>query len=262
MRTSGLLIVLFLSIFDIHLYSQAISSELVKGYKETAQKITDSALVNRNAYSMLKKLCNIGPRLSGSENSITAIHWAENKMKELGFDNVHLQPVIVPHWVRGNVEKAVIVNGRYKDREINICALGGSIGTEIDGITAPVIEVKSLNEIDSVKQKVKGKIVFINESMDETLLSTFAAYGKAAGKRIFGAIKAARYGAVAVIIRSITTRFDNVPHTGVMIYNDTIPKIPGVAAGYMDSDFLSKALKDSPDLKINLKLILKSMFGR
>jgi hypothetical protein len=258
-RTSGLLIVLLLSIFNNYLYPQAISFDLVKGYEETAQKITDSALINRNAYYMLKELCNIGPRLSGSENSVTAIHWAENKMKELGFDNVRLQPVMVPHWVRGNVEEAVIVNGRNKGRKINICALGGSIGTEIDGITAPVIEVKSLNEIDSVKEKVKGKIVFIKEPMDETSLNTFAAYGKAAGKRVFGAIKAARYGAAAIIIKSITTRFDNVPHTGVMIYNDTIPKIPGVAAGYIDSDFLSKALKDNPDLKLNLKLSCKTL---
>ncbi len=228
-------------------------------YKETAKKIVASCLENRKAYSMLKELCNIGPRLSGSENSIKAIFWAENKMKELGFDSIRLQPVMVPHWERGNLEHLSIANGKYVGRKINICALGGSIGTEKDGITAKVIEVKNLNEIDSLNNKVKGKIVFINEPMDETLINTFRAYGKAVQKRVFGAVKAAKYGAVAVIIRSITTKFDNVPHTGVMYYNDTIPKIPGVAAGYIDSDFLSNALKENPDLKMNLKLNCKTL---
>lgn len=208
---------------------------------------------------MLKELCKIGPRLSGSENSLEAIHWAENKMKESGFDNVWLQPVMVPHWVRGDVEQAVIENTLYKGRKINICALGGSIGTEKDGITAQVIEVKNLNEIDSLKEEVKGKIVFINEPMEMATGNTFPLYGKAVGKRAYGAMRAARYGALAVIIRSITTKNDNVPHTGVMYYNDTIPKIPGVAAGCLDCDFLSLALKENPGLLLNLKLSCETL---
>ncbi len=226
--------------------------------RETAKKITDSALQEREAFSMLAELCSIGPRLSGSENSIKAIHWAENKMKADGFDSVWLQPVMVPHWVRGS-EEAVIVSGRYKGRHINICALGGSIGTAEEGITAPVFEVETLDEIDSVKDKVRGKIVYINEAMDESLVNTFAAYGKAVGKRVSGAIRASRYGALAVIIRSITTKFDNVPHTGVMYYHDSIPKIPGTAAGYSDSDFLHKVIKEDPELKLHLTLSCKTL---
>jgi carboxypeptidase Q len=240
-------------------HSQNDFSGNIKIYEQTTHKIVDSALVNRNGYSMLHDLCEIGPRLSGSENSLKAIHWAEGKMKELGFENVWLQPVMVPHWVRGNVEEAVIVNGEYEGRKINICALGGSIGTDEDGITVQVIEVKNLDEIDSVKEKVKDKIVFINEPMDETFLHTFPAYGKAVQKRLFGAVKAAPYGALAVIIRSITTKYDDVPHTGIMLYNDTIPKIPGVAAGYSDSDFLSAALKENPGLMMNIKLKCKTL---
>jgi carboxypeptidase Q len=228
-------------------------------YNKTAQSIVRSCLESRKAYSMLGELCDIGPRLSGSENSIKAIHWAESKMKEMGFYNVHLMPVMVPHWERGDIEEASIISGKYSGRTINICALGGSIGTEKNGITAPVFEVKSLNEIDYVKEKVRGKIVFINEPMDETLVNTFQAYGKAVRKRISGAIKAAQYGAVAVIIRSITTRHDNVPHTGVMSYQDSIPKIPGVAAGYKDSDFLHTALEENPSLKINIKLSCRTL---
>ncbi len=259
MKTFVFFLVAELVILTINLQAQNSTSDKLINYEQTAHKIVDSALVNRNAYSMLKKLCEIGPRLSGSENSIKAIHWAENKMKALGFDNVWLQPVMVPHWVRGGVEEASLVTGRFTGRKIKVCALGGSIGTNNNGITAQVIEVKNLNEIDSIKEQVKDKIVYINEAMDESLINTFPAYGKAVGKRVFGAVRAALYGAVAVIIRSITTKYDNVPHTGIMYYNDTIPKIPGLAAGYSDSDFLSRALKDNPDLKMNIKLKCKTL---
>jgi Zn-dependent M28 family amino/carboxypeptidase len=260
LKISGCLLPLIL-IFNSYSYApaQIQPSDSINTYIETAGKIVSTALENRKAYSLLRDLCILGPRLSGSVNSLKAIHWVEVKMKELGFENIWLQPVMVPHWERGKVEEAVITNGKFSGRKINICALGGSVGTDRNGITAPVIEVKELNKIDSLKEKVKGKIVFINEPMDERLISTFPAYGKAVGKRVFGAIKAAQYGAVGVIIRSITTKFDNVPHTGVMYYNDTIPKIPGVAAGYRDSDFLSSALIANPYLKLNLKLSCKTL---
>jgi carboxypeptidase Q len=238
---------------------QSDSRDGINTYMGTALNIVSSALENRKAYSMLDELCSLGPRLSGSENSLKAIHWAEDKMKKLGFDSVWLQPVMVPHWVRGSVEEAVITSGEYSGRKINICSLGGSIGTRKTGITAPVIEVKNLDEIDSLQEKIKGKIVFINERMDESMVNTFSAYGKAAYKRFYGAVKASEFGAAAVIIRSITTRHDNVPHTGVLIYNDSIPKIPGTAAGCQDSDFLSRALKENPGLELNIRLGCKTL---
>ena len=249
---------IYLLIFSLTIAVTA-NAQTTESIRETAKKITHSALQDREAFSMLTELCSIGPRLGGSENSLKAIQWAENKMKALNFDSVWLQPVMVPHWVRGNTEEAVIVSGKYKGRNINICALGGSIGTPGEGITAPLFEVENLDEIDSVKEKVKGKIVFINEPMDESLVNTFAAYGKAVGKRVSGAIRASRYGAVAVIIRSITTKFDNVPHTGVMYYHDSIPKIPGAAAGYTDSDFLHKVIMEDPGLKLHLALSCKTL---
>lgn len=260
MKTLGIIFLLIISFIS---FSRAQTHNVVSAdlasYEKIASEIVSTSLNSRKTYSLLRNLCAIGPRLSGSENSLKAIHWAENKMKELGFDNVWLQPVMVPHWDRGKTEESSISSGKYKGRKLSICALGGSIGTENQGITAPVFEVKSLNEIDSVKEKVKGKIVFINEPMDESLVNTFSAYGKAVGKRIFGAVKASQYGAVAVIIRSITTKFDNVPHTGVMIYRDSIPKIPAVAAGHLDSDFLQKALLEEPGLKVNLKLSCRTL---
>ncbi|MBK9099101.1 MAG: M20/M25/M40 family metallo-hydrolase [bacterium] len=209
----------------------------------------------RKGYSYLRELCEIGPRLSGSEKSMKAINWAYEKMKSLGFDNVWLQPVMVPHWERGDVESCKIIDS---GKELSLLALGGSIATPVNGITAGVIEVKSFEELAESKAEAKGKIVFFSRALDESKINTFAGYGGAVDQRVNGAIEAAKYGAVGVIIRSITTKRDNVPHTGVMDYNDTIPKIPAAAIGYLDADFLSEELKKNPDLKINLKLSCKT----
>lgn len=222
---------------------------------KVADQIVRTALTDRKGYKILKALTDMGPRLSGSENSVKAIMWAKGKMEEAGFDKVWLQPVMVPHWVRGNVEKAEIVKSKlFPNRKLTIATLGGSIGTAKDGITGEVIEVKNFDELKALGEKAKGKIIFMSRPLDPGLYETFRGYGGAVGQRVFGAVEAAKMGAVGVMIRSITTKYDNVPHTGVMIYNDTIPKIPAVALGYLDADFLSSALAKDPALKINIKL--------
>ena len=231
-----------------------------KTFINTADNFVRTALTERKGYKILGELCKIGPRLSGSENSLKAIKWAKQKMESLGFDKVWLQPVMVPHWVRGNIEEAKIVDSKkIKNRKLIIADLGGSIGTPKSGITAGVIEVKNFKELDSLKDKVKGKIVFFSRPLDAGLLNTFAGYGGAVDQRLFGPSRAASYGAVAVLIRSITTKFDNVPHTGVTIYADSIKKIPAVALGFEDADFLSKALNEDPSLKVNLKMNCKTL---
>ncbi len=257
-----LIIFLLLSQISVINFAQENNNEIFSKYSKISKQIVDSALSNKNGYKLLNQLCKIGPRLSGSENSIKAINWAKNKMDSLGFENVWLQPVMVPHWERGKKEECKIVESKfYKNRKLNTLALGGSIGTPEVGITAEVIEVKKLNDIDSLKDKVKGKIVFFSSPMDAKLLNTFHAYGLAVQKRVYGAIRAAKYGAVGVLIRSITTKFDNVPHTGVMYYDDQVTRIPAASLGYEDSDFLSEALIKDPDLKINLKMNCKILSG-
>ena len=229
-------------------------------YKEVAKQIVISALEERKGYELLGELCNIGPRLSGSENTLEAIDWAFNKMNELKLDSVWLQPVMVPHWERGDIEEATIVDSKnFDERNLEILALGGSIGTGKEGITAEVIEVKSFEELEERKDKVKGKIVFFSRKLEQGKVNTFSGYGGAVNQRVYGAVEAAKYGAVGVIVRSITTKYDNVPHTGSMSYVDTLPKIPSVTAGYLDSDFLHNALLEEPDLKINIKLNCKTL---
>ncbi len=230
--------------------------EKINQQTKIAQRIVESALKEQKGYEYLRELCDIGPRLSGSENSIRAINWAFEKMNSLGFDKVWLQPVMVPHWERGDVESCSILD---LNKKLSVLALGGSIATPPNGITAEVIEVKTFAELEKRKDEVKGKIVFFSRALDQGQINTFSAYGGAVDQRVDGASEAAKYGAVGVVIRSITTKHDNIPHTGVMIYVDSIPKIPAAAIGYLDSDYLSAELKKNPHLKLNLKLNCKTL---
>lgn len=224
-------------------------------YSKLADSIISSSLLEQKGYEWLKELCEIGPRLSGSDNSIKAIHWAKKKMEESGFDSVWLQPVKVPKWVRNDIETAYIsYSKKYQGRLLNIVSLGGSIGTPENGITAEVIEVKNFQELKDAGEKVKGKIVFFNRPFDNSLVNTFEGYGKAVDQRTRGAIEAARYGAVASVIRSVTSAKDNVPHTGVVSYDPAIESIPHSALGVTDAEFLSNAIKEEPNLKITIKM--------
>lgn len=226
----------------------------IDDYKSIADTIVKTALRERKGYEWLKELCEIGPRLSGSENSLKAIYWAENKMQQLEFDSVWLQPVMVPHWERGEKEFCAIYKNNNLIKELNVLALGGSVSTPKEGIKAKIIEVRSFDELKQKASDVKGKIVFFSRPLDQGLINTFAGYGGAVDQRVYGAIEAAKYGAIGIVIRSITTKYDNVPHTGVMIYVDSLPKIPAAAIGYLDSDYLSNQLKVNPDLELVLRI--------
>ncbi len=255
MKNNILIIITILFYFSFftssHPQSILSDSSRIKLYSETADEIVHSALNENRGYNFLKELCAIGSRLSGSENSLKAINWAKDKLKEIGADTVWLQPVMVPHWERGNIEEAYLIN-RDQKRKLNILALGGSVGTPGNGITAEVVEVKSFDELES--KKVKDKIVFYNRPLNKGLIETFSAYGRAVDQRVYGAINAAKYGAIGVLVRSVTTEDDNVPHTGVMLYADTLQKIPGASLGVQDAEYLSQQLKINPDLNIQLIL--------
>lgn len=252
------LALVIISIFLLALNS--FSQELDKNLYELSKKIVRTALIDRKGYSWLEELCKIGPRLPGSENSIKAIQWAKQKMIDAGFDSVWLQPVMVPYWVRGNLEEARIVKSkRFKSRKLSITALGGSVGTDKNGITGEVISVMNFDELKEKADLVKGRIVFYNRPLDYGEVEPFAGYGGAVNQRSSGAIEAAKYGAIGVIVRSITTKHDNVPHTGVMYYVDTLPKIPAVAIGYQDADFLTEAISKEPELQVNIKLSCKKL---
>ena len=112
-----------------------------------------------------------------------------------------------------------------------------------------ILEVKSLDELESMgKEKIRGKIVFYNRPMDPTQIRTFNSYGGAADQRVYGPSKAAEYGAVAAIVRSLTTANDDFPHTGVTVYKDSTQRVPGISISTNDANMLSKkmCIRDSP----------------
>ncbi len=217
------------------------------------RKIFDEALARGQSYEMLEYLCTkIGPRLSGSPGAAASVEWTRHIMKAHGFDSVWLQPVMVPHWVRGKKEIGRIVNSKKLGvQDVNICALGNSIGTGPAGVLAHVVEVKSWDELKQHGEKgmLKGKIVFYNRPMDPTKLQTFSSYGGAVDQRANGASEAAKYGAVGAIVRSMGVNLEDYPHTGSLRYALNIPKIPAVAIATRHAEFLSNLLKDDKDLK-------------
>lgn len=223
--------------------------------------IFNTALTKGKSYEWLRDLTsNIGSRLSGSEGAAKAVVWGEELMKEVGLDSVWLQPVMVPHWVRGEKETAhYTVNG--KKYQVPICALGGSIATPSQGITAEVIEVKSIEEAKKLGDKAKGKIVFFNGAFDNTLINTFHAYGGCVSQRFGGAATVGKFGAKGVIVRSMTNGIDDYPHTGSMGYGDISKSeyIPAAAISSRAAENLSKHLKENPTLTFYFKQSCKNL---
>lgn len=215
----------------------------------TSQEIIREAKDGKS-YPMLTELCKeVGPRLSGSKNAEKAVIWGKETLEELGFDTVYLQEVMVPHWERGEKEFAFWTN---QEKELQVTALGGSVGSN-GLIEAEIVEVQGFKELEELgKAGVEGKIVFYNRPMDSRLRNTFRAYGMAVNQRADGAWQAARFGAKAVIVRSMTGAMDFNPHTGTMNYVDSLPKIPAFAVSTNDAQALSEGLKSGPQ-KLQLK---------
>ncbi|MDI6767937.1 MAG: M20/M25/M40 family metallo-hydrolase [Bacteroidota bacterium] len=250
-----LLFVIFLSFQNYStIFPQIPDSAKYRPYEKESNSILATGLKSKKAFKLLEELCiKVGHRLVGSPQAAKAVEWGKRTMEDLGFQNVHLEPVTVPHWVRG-VEDGWIISSSGENIPIKICALGGSIGTPDRGITAEVVQVKSFGELSSLGNLVKGKIVFFNRPMDPVKFNTFQAYGGAANQRSSGAVEAARYGGVAALVRSLTMRIDDVPHTGAMHYVDTIPKLPAAAISLIGANLLDSLLRIDKNLKVRMKL--------
>lgn len=243
----------------------AAPSDHLSTYGPIVRKLLDAGLRDCESYEMLKQLVTEAPhRLSGSEGAAKAVALTKRLMEERGFDNVHLEKVIVPHWVRGEEECWIIptvshVPVTMRLHSLNVCALGGSVATPEEGIQAEVIEVKGFDELRSLGENVRGKIVFFNRPMDPTKLNTFEAYAGAVDQRSRGAIEAAKTGAVAVLVRSMTLKIDDRPHTGAMNYADSVKKIPAAAISTLHAEELSELLKRQKSVRIHLKLTPRTL---
>jgi Zn-dependent M28 family amino/carboxypeptidase len=217
--------------------------------------IYDEALERGESYPMLEHLTTkIGARLSGSPGASRAVAWSKMVMEQYGFDAVWLQPVMVPHWVRGQKEIGSIRLSNGKSVEVNVCALGNAVGTGPQGVLAEIIEVKKLSELAELGEKnIKGKIVFFNRPMDPKHIQTFKAYGEAGDQRRAGPSEAARFGAIGVIVRSMGSNPEDYPHTGSTAYKEDVPKIPAIAISTRHADLLSKTLTEDKKLKFYME---------
>jgi carboxypeptidase Q len=237
-------------------FSQIEDSIMIK-------KISDEVLTNGKAYDNLHYLTKqIGGRLSGSSQMVKAEKWGVEIMKESGADKAWLQECIVPHWVRGGKDKAeVTYNGASKGsrnllinkKELDVLALGNSEGTKNKALTAKVVLVTSFDELEKKKDSLKGMIVFYNYKFNPTYVATFRSYGEASTYRGSGPSRAAKYGAAAVIVRSMSHSVDNNPHTGATRYDSAYAKIPALAVGLRDADWLSSQLQQNKVISLTIK---------
>jgi carboxypeptidase Q len=216
-------------------------------YRATAGRIIGAALTSNKAYTRLGYLTDrIGHRLSGSANLERAIAWALAEMKSDGLDNVRAEKVMVPHWVRGEESLEMLAPVSTK---LSMLGLGNSIATPAAGITADAIVVRNFAELDALGERVRGKIVVYN--------APFTNYGATVQYRGQGASRAARYGAVAALVRSITPISLQTPHTGAMNYDPQQPKIPVAAITIEGAEMLQRTYDRGDPIQLRLKMEAK-----
>src|SRR5438105_3777227 len=224
------------------------------------KRLQQAALSSDYAYHQVAHLSNnIGPRLTGSAQAAKAVEYVSNELKSIGCE-VQLERVMVPHWVRGE-ETAAIVQfpgmAEGTTQKIILCALGESVATPKEGITADVVVVKNFDELKGMpRDKVAGKIVLFTYPFDKQMAAagrSGEAYGEAVEYRGDGPSAAARQGAVACLIRSVGGADYRLPHTGQTNYADHALKIPAGAVTAEDADLRADLIRQGP---VKMKLIL------
>ena len=219
--------ILFLLLFPVILLAKDFNPD---DYEDDVEKIIEATMKSNVGWERLEYLCNnFANRLSGSHQLERCIDWIYEEMHKDGLINVQKQEVLVPNWKRHYESLKVIFPMEY---DIDMLGLGGSVATPQEGITAEVIVVRDKDELERRRNEVEGKIVLFNVP--------FTTYGQTVQYRFYGAQWAARYGAVASLIRSISpVGYDN-PHTGMMAYNDSITKIPHAAITLEGAELLHR----------------------
>jgi carboxypeptidase Q len=219
-------------------------TDWLEPYREPAKRLIDESLSSRFAWNRLAELGDtFGHRLSGSDALDAAIKWAAEQMKKDGLENVRLDPVLVPHWVRGN-ESLHIVTPRT--HSVTMLGLGNSVGTPPAGVEADLLIVRSFTELQAAAHKAKGRIVFYNVP--------FTTYGETVTYRAEGPSRAGALGAVAALVRSVGPPGLRTPHTGALRYAEGIPKIPAAAVTTEDADRLQRMVDRGTRVRLRLKM--------
>lgn len=244
------LVLVLISLFGIHSNAQQNTQQQDS---LLIRSIFDEALLNGQSYNNLNYLCKvIGHRLTGSVQAQKAVNWAHDKVTGYGVDRVLLQSVEAPHWIRG--DKDWVALSEEVDIALNACALGGSVGTN-GPLQADVVEVTGIEDLERFSAgDLEGKIVFFNQPMDKTKINTFEAYGACVSQRYWGASEASKLGAVAVLVRSMTTLTDIYAHTGSMAYKEGVTRIPAAAISTQDADILHSYIEELGTAKVTMNL--------
>lgn len=208
------------------------------------EQLIDSATHTNFAYTRLAELCDrFGPRFSGTTNLEAALDWVLARMKEDGLENVHGEDVSVPHWVRG-AESTVMLEPRR--HALPMLGLGGSVGTPAGGITAEALVVTNFADLRAHAEEARGKIVLVNQP--------FTTYGETVGIRYNAAVEAAKAGAVAALIRSVTPFSIQSPHTGSMHYAEGVVKIPSAAITVEDAEMMQRMQDRGQRIVVRLEM--------
>lgn len=216
----------------------------VEGYREVARKIIEAARADHFAWQRLAELSDtFGPRLSGSPALEAALRWAAQEMKKDGLENVRLEKVMVPRWVRGRESVEIV---EPFPSPLVMLGLGNSVSTPPEGVTAELLLVKSFDELEAKAAEAKGKIVLFN--------ADFTSYGETVRYRGAGPSRAARHGALAVLIRAVGPMGLRTPHTGGTRYDDDAPKIPAAAVAAEDANRLQRIQERGRRIVVRLRM--------
>ncbi|HEY0169788.1 MAG TPA: M20/M25/M40 family metallo-hydrolase [Pyrinomonadaceae bacterium] len=216
----------------------------IEEYRERAARHNGAALTDDTAYRRLAWLTDrIGHRLSGSAALERAVEWATAEMRRDRLDNVRAEKVMVPHWVRGEESLELVGPSSLK---LSMLGLGGSEGTPAEGVTGEVVVVRNFDELDSLGEKVRGKVVLYNVP--------FTTYGQTVAYRGGGASRAARYGALAALVRSVTPVSLQTPHTGSLRYPENTARIPAAAVAIEGAELLQRMYERGERPRVRLKM--------
>lgn len=237
--------------------AQAADPALSANDLKTAASLRDQANGGSMAWDIVESLTTeVGPRMGGSEADPRAVAWAVAKLQSLGFDRVWTEPVTFPNWRRER-ERAQVLSPY--PQPLHVTALGGSVGTPADGIEAEVVELADMAALRAAPaHSLDGKIAYVSYRMKRSRDGN--GYGPAVAARVDGASEAARKGAIALLIRSVGTDHDRLPHTGVMQYAESngtaapLTRIPAAALSNPDADLLTNMIRRGQPVRLRLDM--------
>lgn len=233
----------FVALF-VGMHGLSAQESITARYRAAADRIIDAALADSAAYERLVEMVDrFGHRFTGSEGLERAIDWIMEEMRADGLDNVRGEEVEVPIWIRGE-ESAELLRPRVQS--LPMLGLGRSIGTPPEGITAPVLVVSDFDELTARAAEARGKIVLFD--------APFTSYGRTVQYRSRGATEAARVGALASLIRSVTPYSHRAPHTGAMRYDPDVRQIPHAAITVEDAAMLHRMQDRGQEIVVRLTM--------